>query len=535
MPATSASKLSDLLRPAYRHLAAGEVEAAKSLLEEASRQWPKAGLQRLLAARIAEAEGRRSEAIPLFRDAATALRAEAERNAENPRLALALAHALAKSGDPDAAASALASARQRGADPAETLRVERVLAWGCKDWHWLRRVAEELIAVKPEPAAEDFVALAGACRNSDDIDGAAAAAARALERDPRNIEAATLAAWAAAQQPDLETAIARYRQLALLAPENPRWAFEIIRLLVYSGRVQEGSERLDEALCHWPKDPALRAFALICGFRTPDRMALAAEADEGPSIGALRERELRRVARNSPADTELQRPAMTDDKASDVILAEAANAETVVLVFTALNDVMSMPLPIFDRYLAAFGVTAVYLKDFRRLSYLRGIVSLGSDDAAARRALQGMCERLGAKRLCTIGYSAGGAAAIRYGVQLGADRVVSFAGHSHRVRGPTSRLDRQYNMINDRMAGLIADEELDLRRFLTGRGYSSSIEIVYAAAAARDKVHAEHLSGLAGVTLRPVAGCDDHELIRWLALHGDLRAMLAELLGLGPR
>jgi tetratricopeptide (TPR) repeat protein len=532
MLAVERPKLSELLQPAHRHLAAGEIETAKSLLEQGLQQYPEAGLLRLLKARIADVEGRTGEAAPLFHEAAVALRAETERFRKNPRLALALAQALAKSGQADAAAAALASARDRGAVPAEALRTERILAWNAKDWQWARRVAAEVIAVEPNPTAQDLLMLAAACRNLDDPDGAARAAARAREIDPRSIEAATLLAWAAAQQGDLETAISRYRDLAELMPDNPRWALETIRLMVFSGQVQAASERLDAALTHWPNDPSLRAFALICGFRTPQQLAPPAEAKETADIGALRERELRRVLEKSPKDAELVRPVMVDDKGSDVSLAEAPGAETAIFVFTALNDVMSMPLPLFDRYLAAFGVTAIYLKDFRRLSYLRGIASMGEGSAATLGALRSLCDRLAVKRWCTIGYSAGGSAAIRYGVEIGADRIVSFAGETHRARDPVAKLERGFRLLRGRMEAGVSDDEIDLRRFLIERRYASRIEVVYAEALTRDRVHAEHLSGVAGVNLHPVAGCDDHELLRWLALNDNLRGMLARLLAL---
>jgi tetratricopeptide (TPR) repeat protein len=293
MPVVERTKLPDLLQPAYRHLAAGEIEAARSLLEQGVQQYPEAGLLRLLAARIADREGRTGEAASLFHQAAAALRAEAERFPKNPGLALALAQALSKCGETNAAAAALASARDRGAAPADALRIERILAWNAKDWQWLRRAAEEVIAVEANPTAQDFMMLAVACRNLDDPDGVTTAAARARELDPRGIEAATLLAWAAAQQGDLETAISRYRELAERAPGNPRWALETIRLMVFSGQVKEASDRLDAALTQWPDDPSLRAFALICGFRTPRQIEPPAEAQEPMNIRALRERELR--------------------------------------------------------------------------------------------------------------------------------------------------------------------------------------------------------------------------------------------------
>jgi hypothetical protein len=69
------------------------------------------------------------------------------------------------------------------------------------------------------------------------------------------------------------------------------------------------------------------------------------------------ERQLRRLVGFLPKGDELRRTLVVDDKRSDVIVAPALGADTVVMVFTALNDVVSMSLPIFDRYLAALGVS----------------------------------------------------------------------------------------------------------------------------------------------------------------------------------
>lgn len=55
-------KLSDGLQPARRHLAAGEIEAARALLRQGVPRWPENGSLRLLAAQIAEAEGHANEA-----------------------------------------------------------------------------------------------------------------------------------------------------------------------------------------------------------------------------------------------------------------------------------------------------------------------------------------------------------------------------------------------------------------------------------------------------------------------------------------
>jgi tetratricopeptide (TPR) repeat protein len=531
-PAEPVRSVADVVRPAQRYLDAGDIQPAKSLLDQGLQKWPNAGALRMLAARIAEAEGRADDAAESYHQAVDALRAETERFPDSPQRTLALARALAKCGEADAAAAAFALARERGADPVATLRAERGLALSRKDWTSLGRVTEQLIGAQDEPGADDFVALAAARRRSGDPDGAAAAAARALERDPANVTAANVAAWAALRLGDAEGAIAQYRRLAQLAPDNPNWSFQCVRMLVMIGRVGEAARELDAALPRWPNDASLRAYALNLGFRSPEQLAPIPPDSSG--IAGIRDRELRQLRDRTPADPELRRPVITDDKARDVIVAEMPGASVAVLVFTGLNDVMSMPLPLFDRYLAALGVSAIYLKDFRRLLYLRGIVSLGEDYPATIAALEERCRRLGAKRLCTIGNSAGGYAAVSCGIELGADRMVSVAGETHLAQAPAAPWEHGYTVIRKRIYSAISKEEMDLRRILTAAPFSGSVELVYPDGLPRDQAQAMYLAGVPGVTLHPVAGCGDHNLLSWLALHADLRAMLAELLDLAP-
>jgi tetratricopeptide (TPR) repeat protein len=524
--------LSEKLQRANRHLAAGEIGAAKLLLDEATRDGADdTGLLRLLEARIVEAEGQPAQASTLFRQAAAALRLEVENLPNAPHRTLALAQALIKCGDAEGAEDLLSRARRNGVNAQSALRTERHLAFFRNDWLRMRRAAEKLIASEASPSSSDLVALAVACRNLNDLDGAADAAARALERDPTELQAGMIAASVAMHRGNAEGAIAHYRNLFKLTPNNPRLAFQFIRLLIVSGEVRDGESELAVALVRWPNDPSLRAFALICGFRSVEQIAAA--SDSGTfNIETLRERQLRKLVELAPGDAELRRPIIADDKAKDLIVAEA-NADTGVLVFTALSDVVSMPLPIFDRYLAALGVTAIYLKDFQRLFYLNGIASLGDNYNATIVALREICNRLSVRCLCTLGCSAGGSAAIRYGVELGAARLLSFAGETHHAVESLTELDHGAAMIKRRVTAKFPFAHLDLKEFLLSRNSSSKIEVVYPEETTRDKAQALYLAGIRGVTLHPVA-CGDHELLRWLALHDDLRALLVKLLGLRP-
>ena len=109
------------------------------------------------------------------------------------------------------AAEMLAEARRRGLDDSIALADEATLSWSQGDWAALRQLAQRVLAACATPAASDFLALATACRHLDDVDRAAEAAKQALALDPMLVDAAFIAAWAAAERGDGEAMLAGYR------------------------------------------------------------------------------------------------------------------------------------------------------------------------------------------------------------------------------------------------------------------------------------------------------------------------------------
>jgi hypothetical protein len=235
---------------------------------------------------------------------------------------------------------------------------------------------------------------------------------------------------------------------------------------------------------------------------------------------------------NVPSDSQLARPPVIENLGRDVLVAARGGAETGAFIFTGIGDRVGMPLPLFDRYLAALGVTAVYLKDFRRLLFMNGIVSLGGSYERTLVALHNMVNHLGIKRLCTIGYSGGGRPAILYGVELGAERILTFASATGRtpcLTGTPGGLNQA--IVSRRTLETVAEERLDLKPFLTSRRHSSSIDLYYAEERKAQEANALYLSDLPGVTVRPVAAGIHHSVLVTLANEGDFVRRLAEMLG----
>lgn len=423
---------------------------------------------------------------------------------------LGACHSLLADGDLAAAEEVLAAAERRGLPANLVLAMAATLSWLKGDWPALHRLSQQVIATSASPSALDFLALATACRNLNDIDGAARAAAQALKLEPAQIEAAFIAVWAASERGDGEAMLACYRQLEKSDPGNARWMIEIVRVLQHLGRARVASSAMEAALARAPGNEMLWNWALGYGYRTAEqaRRAQVPEAVlDGFSVHL----------RHAPEDVELRRPLMVDVFGSDVVVAPAQGSKTLVLVFTGGSDSMSMPLPVFDRFLAAAGLSAVYLKDFQRLMYLEGVASLGEGLPSTVAALRQLQQRLGATRLCTVGDSAGGFAAIRYAVELDADCALSFGGDTHWSPGRG-----EFALFANHLRAHSSIEAMDLRAFLAARTECARIVLVFGAEELRDKAHAEHLSGLPRVELWPLPGQNTHNIAGWLAMNGCL-------------
>jgi tetratricopeptide (TPR) repeat protein len=435
--------------------------------------------------------------------------------------AVALTRALMDAGRIEAAAAAAAEAARRGAAEAAVLQLELAVGRAREDWPLVARLAERLAEVQTPPSPQPFLALATAYRRLNDPAAAYRAAKAALELDPALISASVIAAWATARLGDGEASIALYRHLAQREPDESRWPIEVSLLLNVCGRVPEARAELAKVRARWPDDRLQRAASGAPPFGAP-------ATPDGPAIPGALDAELRAGLPDRFAEVRLARPLMVDHPDRDVILAEQPGADTVVAVFTGYNDrAMSTPLHVFDWHLAALGVSAIYLKDFSRLLYFRGVQSLG-DLKATCAALQDMVRQSGAKRLCAIGMSAGGAAALRYGVELRAARISSFAGPT-RIGDPTL-IDVRHRIVERRLAEAGLNEPLDIREFLISRRSSARIDLVYGAGMPRDRGYALHLGDLPGVTLHPQPGQDCHNIIPQLAKTGQLKPLLAELL-----
>jgi tetratricopeptide (TPR) repeat protein len=437
-----------------------------------------------------------------------------------------------RAGEIDALLPSLAAAaKQRGMAPEAALKLDADVAKACRDWSAVRTLTRSMAATAPSAAL--FLDMAQACWHLGDRDAADEAATQALSIDPALSEAVVVRAWVATDRGDGEAALSCYRRLAELNPAAVRWPLKVVQLLNRLGYVEEARAELDRVRRRWPNDPMMRVFLLNYGPGAASGSSpVESRANAADGLpGSVEEEELRIVARKAPAAAEWRRPIVVPDGERDVLVAPAPDAETALLVFTGSNDAVSISLPLFDRFLAKLDITAVYLKDFNRLRFLTGIRSLSGDYEGTLGALREMLNGMGIHRICTLGNCDGGFAAIRYGIELGAERIVVFGAPTHSSEDALSRIEQARNFMKNRLAAKVPSAMMDLRPFLESREYSARLDLFYEEEDVRDSLQALHLAGLPGVRLHPQPGISNHRLLRRLALkQPDFSAFLGDLL-----
>jgi tetratricopeptide (TPR) repeat protein len=377
-------------------------------------------------------------------------------------------------------------------------------------WAVVGQLSQFLNAHDETASGESYLRLAQACWQLRDVDAADAAARCALAVDPSLVDACVLQAWVAAERGDAATAIACYRRLIELNPDTARWVLKLVQLLNWQGFVEEAVDVLRKAVARWPADPSVTLFMENSGLAA----AVHVDAAEPEDV------ELQRLADAAPEARHRRRHLLDNDPRSDVLTA-VAGTDSAVLIFTGSNDGIAMPLRIFDAYMAVLPITCIYVKDFRRLRYLRGIRSLGGDYASTVAALRKTLHDLGVKHLCTLGNCDGGVGAIRFGVDLGAERILAFETPTHLPSEDGMRFEQGRNFKRRRLNEEVPAEFSDLQRFLACRHYSSRIDVYYAQDNQRDRLHAAHLEGLPGVALRPQPGSRGQFLLRGIAASSD--------------
>lgn len=381
---------------------------------------------------------------------------------------------------------------------------------------------------------------------------------RVLEAAPDNINAyATLAGIAEAAGDGL-LAERTLLRLIELAPDRPKWYARAQGLYLHLGQPDKAEEVLRAGLSKGLIGAVLltqiTAFPPIAdlaeqilewsrsvGDEAPENERAIAQsvlfhyapsgfvvkADENVSIED-RQPSLSDWLALSPADKDLKRPVALESLNAEVQISRSTNSDCVVLVFLGLANRAMLPIGVLDRFFAALNCSALYIRDNRRLLGNKGIASMGESFDDTVHYLRKIIAELGGRRCTTVGTSAGGYPALRYGLELGAEKILCFSGLTNISAGFAAKDGRA--PIVARMLQILPIEALDMRpRVIDGNG-KSQIHLVYGDAHPQDAMHALYLEGCPGVHLHPLRDLEGHASMLVLMQQRGLLPMLRQLL-----
>ncbi|GEM_PF-4927092 len=245
----------------------------------------------------------------------------------------------------------------------------------------------------------------------------------------------------------------------------------------------------------------------------------------GITLG-IKNSELEKFFELLPKPEARQRPIVKDD-GSELLVSDKTASGITVVVFTGLADKVMVNIPVLDAYFAKLGYAAIYLRDFERKLYLNGISSLAPDRSGTLSVIEDKLARLNTKRVICYGSSGGSFGALRYGIELQAEKIICFSGITN-IQLPFLPMSIPHNTRGflKRMNKLFSDVELDTLPWIQSARVKPPIDLWYCEHSEIDCLHAEHLKPLPQVQLHKVLNNDTHNSVVPVIMSGEIENAL---------
>ena len=525
-PSAAPGESGELLEHIHRHLANGELGAARLALRQADARWP--GHPAFAEARIAWHLANGDDG-----PAATLARLALARHPDRVRLLELFVEAVLRLG---------------GVAPA----LESILGFGqpLPRNLMIRGLECRLRLNQPSQALEDVARWLQAHPDStglrallnglpeDQFDArelARAIAELGCKRWPDDAALRLRAARLAMAGLRWRDAQAHLSRFAMLAPDDVRHRVHLANVAFFeNGDMDVAIEAATQALARDPGLVAMRLLAAHAFYLQGNRAQAVAMAQAGLEHSKCTQDQsvafASLVTADSLDDARVESPKQGDGAfvlvRHGVQVHIPARARAVALYLGSVNFAWSLGFSAL-RGMIPHDVGLIYLQDFGRLFFLNGVASLAPDYAGTVEALRAMLPATRPELLC-IGFSGGAYSAMHYGPDLGATRLLLFSPPTDgREEAMTNRgLATRYRRIQAAVPGML----LDMREVFEARGNWPQMDLWYGLGLEFDRRNADRFAGMDRVRLHPVAGCG-HDVVGYLRSTGQFEEILRDWLG----
>jgi tetratricopeptide (TPR) repeat protein len=163
------------------------------------------------------------------------------------------------------------------------------------------------------------------------------------------------------------------------------------------------------------------------------------------------------------------------------------NSTKTLIAFGGMAQGISMPPKEFFKSLIHKNINIIFVKDFKQCWYQKGLLGKTSDIEGSIEYLKNIIPKT-TQKLVALGASAGGYAAIRFGIALNADRIMAFS--------PQTLIDEETAKVFSKSClrdMKFDDVDLDLKKILDKCSPKNKIEVYYAAENNRDKMAVDYI------------------------------------------
>ncbi len=448
-----------------------------------------------------------------------------------------------KAGKFEGAADAIEQAKGSGASETAILRMRSHLQYNSGDVEALEITAKRLRILQPD-FGTIYTKLALAYMRHDNSIAAVKAARTALEIDP-TIAIAHKTLYMAILETDNHTTIPDVILNAVTSgADYPHFPQILITLMAMPKIV---AEKLQKAMIErWPQNLSSgmhsslsvsnnikidavieQAYQLKLQGKSDQAMELIQPYYNGSEINLIHNiRTKMDILNNIPGPEHRKRDLVTD-KGAEITCSPASETGVTVLFFTGIKDRAMVDITVFDAFCAQAGYGAIYLRDFSRNLFINGLESTNGDLEQTLLVIKKHLAEMGTKRLISIGASAGGFAAISYGVKLNAEQITCFSTPSSITKDNLNKFgDKRGVILARRLQGFFKRDDLDVKPQIAKANHRMPIDLYYGQNNAEDCAHAQYINDQPNVMCHPIPELSEHACIHHLIATGRLPGIL---------